>query len=103
MSTGPVADPVLEERIADVAQKVFVGMSMSSYIRIDLRLDAGGHLHVLDVNSYPAMFYAPDCFGSADLILAATPGGIGPSSITSSTARGDGSSGSTATGLLSVG
>ena len=49
------------------------GLGLEKYL--DIRMDAGGELYVLDCNTNPGLFYPIGQFGNADLILDAEPEG----------------------------
>jgi D-alanine-D-alanine ligase len=49
----PNLDPVVERRISRLARRVFRLLGMSGYARIDLRLDAEGRPHLIEVNANP--------------------------------------------------
>ncbi|MFT3769871.1 MAG: hypothetical protein QM820_30945 [Minicystis sp.] len=69
----PVTDEVLALRLRDAAARMFVGMSGTGYGRCDLRMDADGALHMLEINPNCGIFYPQGAFGSADIILAHDP------------------------------
>jgi D-alanine-D-alanine ligase-like ATP-grasp enzyme len=75
MNTRPVADPALEARLKQLAQRVFAAMKGMGYFRMDVRMGPDGRLFLLDVNSSCGVFYPPGEYGSADLILSQDPAG----------------------------
>jgi D-alanine-D-alanine ligase len=48
-------DPVLRARIAEIARAAWHAVEASGYLRVDVRLDATGEPHVLDVNPNPEL------------------------------------------------
>lgn len=46
-------DVMVERRISRLAKRVFRALGMSGYARIDLRLDADGQPHLIEVNANP--------------------------------------------------
>jgi D-alanine-D-alanine ligase len=75
MSTVPVADEGLARRLREDSQRFFAALGGTGYGRCDLRMDASGRLFMLEINPNCSIFYPPDAFGSADFILANSPGG----------------------------
>ncbi len=75
MSTRPVDDPELAARLCDLSARLFAALGGVGYARCDLRMDAAGSLYMLEINPNCGIFYPPGQFGSADEILAASPGG----------------------------
>ncbi len=75
MGMRRVADPVLEARLRQLAQRVFTATKGVGYARLDIRMGPDGRLFLLDVNSACGVFYPPGEFGSADLILSQDPAG----------------------------
>lgn len=75
MQARPVEDADLAARLCSVAQRVFSRFNGSGYARLDIRSDRNGRLYVLDFNDNCSMFYAPEHYGSADIILSMDPGG----------------------------
>ena len=45
-------------------------LRLDGHVRIDVRMDHSGNIYVIDVNSYPALFYDDDIKWDADFILA---------------------------------
>ncbi len=64
-----VKDPALERRIIDFTRNLFIDMDIDGYVRFDLRMDGDNNLYVCDVNPYCGLYYPPDQYGSADLII----------------------------------
>jgi len=59
---------VLEEKIADVCRRAFVAVRCRDWARIDVRLDADGNPHIIEVNPLPGILPNPDehsCFPMA--------------------------------------
>jgi D-alanine-D-alanine ligase-like ATP-grasp enzyme len=70
MSAFPVADPVLDARLRDVASRFFVALNGASFGRCDLRVDHSGTPFMLEINPNCGVYYPPEDAGSADLCLA---------------------------------
>jgi D-alanine-D-alanine ligase-like ATP-grasp enzyme len=70
MSAFPVADPVLDARLRDVAARFFVALHGASFGRCDLRVDRSGTPFMLEINPNCGVYYPPEDAGSADLCLA---------------------------------
>ncbi len=66
---NPIEDPELERRIMDFVRNLFLEMDIDGYVRFDLRMDINNNLYVCDVNPYCGLYYPPDQYGSADLII----------------------------------
>ncbi|AKT38088.1 SET domain-containing protein-lysine N-methyltransferase [Chondromyces crocatus] len=75
LSSRPVEDADLAERLQGVAARIFEALKGVGYARCDIRMDRDGRLYLLDVNSNPGLFYPPEAPGAADLILSHDPGG----------------------------
>jgi D-alanine-D-alanine ligase len=75
LRTPPVEDADIAERLQRMAGLVFQGFEGVGYARCDVRMDREGRLYMLDLNSNPGIFYAPETPGMADLILTYSPGG----------------------------
>ncbi len=75
MATRPVPDGELSERLRDLSARMFAALGGVGYARCDLRMDGDGNLYMLEINPNCGIFYPPGQFGSADEILAASPGG----------------------------
>ena len=75
MEARPVADAALAARLREAAALVFAALGGSGYGRCDLRVDAAGDIHLLEINPNCAVFYPEGEFGSADIILAHDPAG----------------------------
>lgn len=75
LSTSPVADPELDRRIREASALFFQGMRGCGYGRCDMRVDADGRVHMLEINPNCGVYYPPTEPGSADLILLADPEG----------------------------
>lgn len=48
-------DPVLEERMKDLALQAFNGLGCRDFARIDLRVDPKGKIYVLEINPLPSL------------------------------------------------
>lgn len=71
----PVTDAVLNARLREIGRNLFVGLGGTGYGRCDIRMDADGELHLLEINPNCGVFYPPDTPGSADAILLHDPAG----------------------------
>jgi D-alanine-D-alanine ligase-like ATP-grasp enzyme len=70
-----VADADLAARLVDASQRTFRALHGVGYGRCDLRMDAEGRIHLLEINPNCAVFLPPGEFGSADEILVHDPAG----------------------------
>jgi D-alanine-D-alanine ligase len=70
-----VEDAALAERLKDITRRMFTAMEGTGYGRCDIRMDAAGRLFILEINPNCGIFYAPETYGSADLILSLDPAG----------------------------
>ncbi len=52
-SLGPRTDSEVHGKLVDIAREVFTEMDLETLIRLDLRMDANGRLHVLEANPKP--------------------------------------------------
>ena len=75
MDAFPVADPVLAARLRDVSARFFVAIGGASFGRCDIRVDADGTPHMLEINPNCGVYYPPTASGGADLCLAHDPAG----------------------------
>ncbi len=67
IKTGPADLPAdLARQIQRVCKRVFRTLDLSGYARIDLRLDAGGRLYVLEANPNPQLAYGEDFAEAAE-------------------------------------
>ena len=64
-----IADKTLEERIMNFTRDLFITMDIDGYVRFDLRMNGENILYVNDVNPYCGLYFPPDLYGSADLII----------------------------------
>ncbi len=71
----PVQDDVLDQGLRSASSDFFLGLRGAGYGRCDLRIDAEGRPWMLEINPNPGVYYPPEDPGSADLILANSPGG----------------------------
>lgn len=69
----PVDDPELASRLRAVSRSFFLALAGSGYGRCDIRMDADGGLHLLEINPNCGIFYPPEDPGSADVILRNDP------------------------------
>jgi len=75
LSSFPVADPVLDARLRDISARFFVELGGASFGRCDIRVDARGTPHMLEINPNCGVYYPLTDPGSADLCLARDPEG----------------------------
>lgn len=77
MECTPVIDAELAFRLQHACRELYLGLGGVSYGRCDIRMDARGRLHILEINPNCALFYPLETPGSADFILLNSPGGHG--------------------------
>jgi D-alanine-D-alanine ligase len=58
--------PELTAHIQHISKRVYRVLELSGYARVDLRLDAGGHVHVLEANPNPQIARGEDFASSAE-------------------------------------
>ncbi|HAO96360.1 MAG TPA: D-alanine--D-alanine ligase, partial [Verrucomicrobiales bacterium] len=75
LSSFPVEDPLLADRLRDEAGRFFVALGGASFGRCDVRVDAGGTPYFLEINPNCGVYYPPSDPGSADLCLMQDPAG----------------------------
>ena len=75
LSSFPVTDQVLAERLRDVSARFFVALNGASFARCDLRVNRQGTPFMLEINPNCGVYYPPTDPGSADLCLAHEPAG----------------------------
>ncbi|MDX1546426.1 MAG: SET domain-containing protein-lysine N-methyltransferase [Rhodothermales bacterium] len=75
LSVALCDDPALARRLKNLSRAMFVGLGGAGYGRCDLRVDAAGVPHMLEINPNCGLFYAPEDAGSADFILLNDPDG----------------------------
>ena len=75
LSSFPVADPVLEAELRDVAARFFIALDGASFGRCDLRVSRDGTPYMLEINPNCGVYYPPTDPGSADLCLLRDPEG----------------------------
>ncbi len=75
MKERPVEDSELDARLRRASADFFVGLRGTSYGRCDLRMDAEGRLHMLEINPNCGVYYPESDPGSADLALKHDPRG----------------------------
>ena len=75
LSSFPVADPVLADRLRREAARFFIALKGASFGRCDFRVDRAGTPHMLEINPNCGVFYPPTDPGSADICLAHDPEG----------------------------
>jgi len=69
MSSFPVEDPELAQRLRDVSAAFFVELDGASFGRCDLRVDSAGTPYMLEINPNCGVYYPETDPGSADLCL----------------------------------
>lgn len=75
LSSFPVEDPELTQRLRDASAAFFVALGGASFGRCDLRVDADGTPYMLEINPNCGVYYPETDPGSADLILRHDPAG----------------------------
>jgi D-alanine-D-alanine ligase len=75
LSSFPVTDPALEQRLRDLAARFFVALDGASFGRCDLRVNGDGTPYMLEINPNCGVYYPPSDPGSADLCLLHDPEG----------------------------
>ncbi len=75
LSSFPVEDPVLADRLGEEAGRFFVALGGASFGRCDVRVDADGTPFFLEINPNCGVYYPPTDPGSADLCLMQDPAG----------------------------
>ena len=61
-------DPLLQRRIEEICKKAFTVLNCRDWCRIDVRLDAGGLPHIIELNPLPGILPRPEqnsCFPKA--------------------------------------
>ncbi|QKF94757.1 putative D-alanine-D-alanine ligase [Fadolivirus algeromassiliense] len=62
-------DVELNNKIKEMAKKMFVGLDGVGYGRLDIRVDQNNEPYYLEINPNCGIFYPKSCEGSADFIL----------------------------------
>ena len=75
LSSFPVEDPLLADRLRDEAGRFFVALGGASFGRCDVRVDVEGTPYFLEINPNCGVYYPPSDPGSADLCLMQDPAG----------------------------
>ena len=75
LSSFPVEDQVLADRLRDESARFFVELNAASFGRCDLRVDKSGTPYMLEINANCGIYYPPKDAGSADLCLMLDPAG----------------------------
>ncbi len=75
LSSFPVKDPVLSDRLRDECARFFVELKAASFGRCDLRVDKTGTPYMLEINANCGIYYPPADYGSADICLSLDPAG----------------------------
>jgi len=65
-----VSDAGLDQRLRDIARRIFVAMKGRGFGRLDLRSDPSAeNIYFLEINPNCGLFYPEGSQGSADIIL----------------------------------
>jgi len=75
MECSPVEDSALSSRLRRDAAAFFRALGGTSFGRCDVRVDADGVPHMLEINANCGLYYPPADAGTADIILAHDPAG----------------------------
>ncbi|MCH2136832.1 MAG: hypothetical protein MK101_09665 [Phycisphaerales bacterium] len=75
MATKPVADPVLDAQLRKEVGEFFKAIGGAGFGRCDIRLDASGTPHLLEINANCGVYHTPDAYGSADFCISLDPEG----------------------------
>ncbi len=75
LSTFPVADPLLDQRLRSESARFFVGLKAASFGRCDIRVDSAGTPYMLEFNANCGVYYPEADWGSADICLSQDPAG----------------------------
>ena len=75
LSSFPVQDLKLAERLRDECAKFFVELGAASFGRCDIRVDRSGTPYMLEINPNCGVYYPPKDYGSADICLSLDPEG----------------------------
>jgi D-alanine-D-alanine ligase len=75
MSTFPVTDKVLSDRLRRDMANFFVALDFASFARCDVRVDANGTLYMLEINANCGVYFPKMDYGSADFCLSLDPAG----------------------------
>ena len=73
MTSVPVEDPLLDQRLREAATEFFLAMHGAGYGRCDLRVDDSGRPWMLEINANCGLYFRPEDAGSADLCLMHDP------------------------------
>jgi len=73
MTSVPVTDRVLADRLRDVSVRFFRALHGAGYGRCDIRVDADGRPWMLEINANCGLYFRPEDAGSADLCLLHDP------------------------------
>lgn len=75
LSATPVADPKLAARLRDESARFFVEMQGASFGRCDIRVAEDGTPYMLEINANCGIYFEPDDYGCADMVLTYDPAG----------------------------
>jgi len=75
LSSFPVQDSELAERLRDECARFFVELGAASFGRCDIRVDRSGTSYMLEINPNCGVYYPPKDYGSADICLSLDPEG----------------------------
>ena len=70
LSSFPVQDQVLADRLRDECARFFVELGAASFGRCDIRVDRSGTPYMLEINPNCGVYYPPKDYGSADICLS---------------------------------
>ncbi|MCP4571711.1 MAG: D-alanine--D-alanine ligase [bacterium] len=75
LAVFPVTDEMLAARLRNLSARFFLALGGASFGRCDLRVDAAGVPHMLEINPNCGVYYPATDPGSADLCLGHDPAG----------------------------
>ncbi len=75
LTSFPVEDPELANRLRDESARFFVGLKGSSFGRCDIRVSEDGIPYMLELNANCGIYYPQADWGSADICLSLDPAG----------------------------
>ena len=75
LSSFPVQDQVLANRLRDECARFFVELGAASFGRCDIRVNRSGTPYMLEINPNCGVYYPPKDYGSADICLSLDPEG----------------------------
>ncbi len=75
LQAAPVADPELDAQLRDEATRFFLELGGTGFARTDVRVDAAGIPHTLEINPMPGIYFEEKDWGGADFCLSFDPAG----------------------------